>query len=147
MVRSALHRTHSSIADPLLEERMQHDSRFESTNTGDDTAIQFVLDQYSNCLNDHIKCRPNKPGSKFQPTRLIDVGHDHDGPVRLCEQSCGDYVTLSHCWGITQHLTLKKKTSDELHRGISIQRLPKTFQDAIAVARRLRIQYIWIDSL
>jgi hypothetical protein len=37
----------------------------------------------------------------------------------------------------------------EFFRGIKVNRLPKTFRDAIYFARRLnsRVQYIWIDSL
>ena len=36
---------------------------------------------------------------------------------------------------------------EEFMAGISSSQLPQTFQDAITVARRLQIRYLWIDSL
>jgi hypothetical protein len=106
-----------------------------------------MLDQYGTCLNDHATCRLNNTDSNFHPTRLIDVGQNQDRSVRLCEHSRGEYAALSHCWGTVQPFTLTKETCDELHDGISLDQLPKTFQDAIEVARRFCIQYLWIDSL
>lgn len=53
-------------------------------------------------------------------------------------------------WIVVCSIDFLKLTRDELHRfqeGIPIDSLPQTFQDAIGIARRLRIRYIWIDSL
>jgi Heterokaryon incompatibility protein (HET) len=35
----------------------------------------------------------------------------------------------------------------DMKRGMPINSLPKTFQDAMIVAKHLSMQYIWIDSL
>ncbi|KAF2809817.1 HET-domain-containing protein [Mytilinidion resinicola] len=60
----------------------------------------------------------------------------------------GKYVCLSHCWGktpITCCTTIDTvgKAMDFLDYGA----LPRNFQDAITITRRLDIQYIWIDSV
>ena len=58
-----------------------------------------------------------------------------------------EYVALSHCWGKTKPAILKKHMLGPMTSGIEWSRLPKTFQDAIVVTRRLGSRYLWIDSL
>jgi hypothetical protein len=119
----------------------------QAKNTGDDAALQFLVNKYHECRDNHSICRSGMPTLEFQPSRLIDVGNGGDALVYLCENTVGEYVTLSHCWGTVQPFTLTKRTSAELLRGISISRLPKTFRDAIEVTRKTGLRYIWIDSL
>jgi hypothetical protein len=57
------------------------------------------------------------------------------------------YITLSHCWGSHVPHKLTKKNIKFLKKGIALDSLGKTFQDAVEVARRLAVQYIWIDCL
>lgn len=63
--------------------------------------------------------------------------------------SLGNYACLSHCWGGEQPLitTLNPDTFTQYKKKIDWDILPRTFQDAIIVARRFGIQYLWIDSL
>jgi hypothetical protein len=79
---------------------------------------------------------------RFTPTRLIHIANDEYEFVHLCDNRTGEYVALSHCWGTEQPFTLTKKTCGEHHRGISLDRLPKTFRDAITITRKFWIQYI-----
>jgi Heterokaryon incompatibility protein (HET) len=44
-----------------------------------------------------------------------------------------------------EELTISK--IEDMRVGISVSELPRTFQDAIIVARRLGLRYLWIDSL
>lgn len=44
-------------------------------------------------------------------------------------------------------MVLRKDNLPELFSGISSKQLPKTFADAIEIARRIGVDYIWIDSL
>jgi hypothetical protein len=44
-------------------------------------------------------------------------------------------------------MTTKRETIEDRKRGILIRELPRTFRDAVSIARRLQIQYVWIDSL
>jgi hypothetical protein len=57
-------------------------------------------------------------------------------------------MTLSHCWGDSNDGTVLTVDMVESWK-IEIPALTKMrmFRDAIAIARRLEIQYIWIDSL
>lgn len=62
------------------------------------------------------------------------------------------YAALSHRWGSPATVDFAATTCDNLHvfqdaNGIEDGALPKTFQDAITVTRKLKIPYLWIDSL
>jgi hypothetical protein len=58
------------------------------------------------------------------------------------------YAALSHRWGKSTELssTTKENIKSRFQR-IEYSQLCRTFQDAIIVARELRIRYLWIDSL
>ncbi|KAF1994695.1 HET-domain-containing protein, partial [Amniculicola lignicola CBS 123094] len=57
------------------------------------------------------------------------------------------YACLSYCWGGPQPVRLVLDTMDAHFRGIQVNTLPKTLQDAIEVVKTLDIKYIWIDCL
>lgn len=79
------------------------------------------------------------------PTRLVEVG-THDAPTVRLRRTNGihaPYLTLSHCWG---NADIKKRTT-EGDFDIPLEQLPRTFQDAVTVTRRLGFTYLWIDSL
>jgi hypothetical protein len=40
-----------------------------------------------------------------------------------------------------------KRNIDTLSKSMRFDNLPKTFQDAIIVTRKLGVQYLWVDSL
>lgn len=95
-------------------------------------------------------------GTQWYPTRLLNVTRPElksgSDLVRLID--CAEnppakvpYLTLSHCWGATRLLCLTKSTIRELRRGFDVSLLPQTFRDAILIARRLQIPYLWIDCL
>jgi hypothetical protein len=114
-----------------------------------DQAFSQIREWLQDCENNHPDC----PRSSFPPRRLIDVGiptppsgarlvrliQDRDEPVK--------YIALSHCWGTEQNFTTTKATFDARMTEIAWNSLPKTYRDAIKVARRLHIRYIWVDSL
>lgn len=79
------------------------------------------------------------------PTRVVEVG-THDAPTVRLRRTNGihePYLTLSHCWG---NADIKKRTT-EGDFDIPLEQLPRTFQDAVTVTRRLGFAYLWIDSL
>lgn len=60
------------------------------------------------------------------------------------------YFTPSHRWGLqtsSEPIKLTRTTEGELTRGLNVSKLPKTFQDAVDVTRRLGKAFLWIDSL
>lgn len=98
----------------------------------------------------------NKP--VVSPKRLLDVGsNDGTGKIRLleCTQQTSQngthqvpkYAALSYCWGNKPPLMTMTENLDEMLDGISFEKLPRNYRDAIIVCRSLKIQYLWIDSL
>jgi hypothetical protein len=57
-----------------------------------------------------------------------------------------DYIALSHCWG-ENDCRMTRSNLTAMLESIEFESLPKTFQDAITVARKLGVPYVWIDSL
>jgi hypothetical protein len=139
-----------------LTDRQDSDGPHEeiplSFDTSSAEAWQKAMTWLSRCLHDHVTCNET---SKFPwyPTRLICVSSNQTaaGRVRLVctadQRPDGPYVTLSHCWGQLQILRLLRTNIDEFRSGISFTKLPRTFQEAVTIAQRLGISWIWIDSL
>jgi len=108
------------------------------------------------CVSEH-SCGLSAQES-FLPTRLLDVEPD-DRHIDLQLIHSSDiakqavkFVALSHCWGDSlkriKEIPKTKKASPQQHlHGIEWDALTKTFQDAVIMARRLGVRYIWIDSL
>ena len=100
-------------------------------------------DQYHECHRE----------AKFCPTRLIFVGDSDPNKLTLVEQADPvDYLALSHCWGGPTTNERKKycTTPENIQRrrnGFAYEDLPKTFQDAVQVTRKLGKWFLWIDSL
>ncbi|KAF2680845.1 HET-domain-containing protein, partial [Lentithecium fluviatile CBS 122367] len=102
------------------------------------------------CTKRHLQCQYVNTG--YQPPRLLDLSGDNP---RLQTTRNGNnegtpqpYATLSHCWGKNpSFLTLTASNIEQFSKGIPLQDLPRTFQDAVELCKRLHIWYIWIDSL
>jgi hypothetical protein len=61
----------------------------------------------------------------------------------------GSYLTLSHRWTAEAESsqTTRLNVQERQEAGFETEGLPKTFQDAIWLARQLDIPYLWIDSI
>jgi hypothetical protein len=88
------------------------------------------------------------------PSRLIDVsslGTDSASDVKLVDNLDGSkkqYITLSYCWGILKHTLRTTSRSLRLRKTrIHYSSMPRTFRDVVTIARRLGVQYVWIDAL
>jgi hypothetical protein len=121
------------------------------SNSTEDAVKEVAKGWLKTCVETHQRCNHTGLAVQSLPTRLIDVRDKGSDVVFLLESSSipesSPYATLSHCWGTSKFLELTGKTRDSLKSGIIITDLPKTFQDAIAVTRKLDIKYLWIDSL
>lgn len=109
------------------------------------------------CDDGHETCRRHEYGHKEDgdsglPTRLIDVGDT----LRLVDSASlaepSRYVALSHCWGqlAERDRFCTYKRNLEAHRtciAASVDQLPRSFRDAVVVARGIGVKYLWIDSL
>ncbi len=102
----------------------------------------------NDCTNLHKDCTSSKL-SKL-PTRVIDVGKlngSKNPKLFVSNETEGDYVALSHCWGGVISPLLTTENLIEFQTSITFSNLPANFRDAIIITRELGIQYLWIDSL
>ncbi len=102
------------------------------------------------CLASHSLCTLASPLHTPLPTRLLDLQAPCCASgIRLVDASArhGPYITLSHAWGKRRILTTTRSTIGQRQEGIALAELPKTFRDAVRVARELAVRYLWIDSL
>ncbi|OCK73507.1 HET-domain-containing protein, partial [Lepidopterella palustris CBS 459.81] len=76
------------------------------------------------CFENHSECKASLMAPIFFPTRLLDLG------------SLSETV-----------LKLTRGNFDKLKSGIDLAQMPRLYQDAIAVTRKLGVRYLWIDSL
>jgi hypothetical protein len=83
------------------------------------------------------------------PSRVIDVGLSEYSPPRLILSNGrrGRYATMVHRWGGFSGILTTKSTVHEYEAALPMVDLPRTFQDAIILTRKLGIQYLWIDIL
>lgn len=86
----------------------------------------------------------------LMPSRVINVG-PADGSkepyLQDTKGSTGQWVVLSHCWGSTVAMTTTKATLQLRQEKIPLSALPRSFQDAVVITRKLGFVHLWIDSL
>lgn len=88
------------------------------------------------------------PYNEQLPSRCIDVGINGHAQLAECSGKRGSYIVLSHRWTPeTESSRTTQHNYSSRMQDLDISRLPVLFRYAIALARRLGIQYIWIDSI
>jgi hypothetical protein len=84
-----------------------------------------------------------------QPRRVLDCRSDRS--LRLCslpqESAARQYMALSYCWGTTHPPKTEDATLSQHEESIPWNMMPQLYQDAIVLARKLDIPFLWIDSL
>ncbi|KAK3936737.1 heterokaryon incompatibility protein-domain-containing protein [Diplogelasinospora grovesii] len=117
-----------------------------------EAAIPQIQSWLAKCAPEHSACATAGCSSTKLPTRVIDVGDSCTRPPRLYvpgEGEEGRYIALSYRWGPSSMRRLMT-TLDNMSShcaGIALERFPRTYRDAIRVARALGFRYLWIDSL
>jgi hypothetical protein len=120
------------------------------------SVFNYWLDK---CQNNHPECSNDELG--FMPTRVVDVGRSENQEPRLVltadlnradphsNITASRYLAVSHCWGSTMPptATTTLSTIAEHLQTIPMTGLTRTFTDCIGIARRMQVQYLWIDSL
>jgi hypothetical protein len=83
------------------------------------------------------------------PPRVINVGESNlrEPFLEVTTRESGRYIALSHCWGSNPLIRTTKETLAQHQRQLPLDSLPKTFQDAVIITRKLNVRYLWIDSL
>jgi len=158
----------SIFVSPDLRNKVDHDIQIgfgELPSTDSETYFEIIKQWLADCDENHrATCRPllhhesswNNgtatllAAGKRLPTRVLDVGFQHDPQVRLLHTKKGDsgeWLALSHQWGPSPHFCTTTDNLPAHLSGIKVGDLPATFQDAVTVARKLGFRYLWIDSL
>lgn len=117
-------------------------------NTGSPSSWNKAKYWLNRCLTEH-ECEQNLGNISFLPHRVLDLQATSPSGISLfiSRNTPAQYACLSHCWGSSQPLrTIKSNLRSHKH-DLPLQRLPQTFQDAIAVTRHIGLRYLWIDSL
>lgn len=116
--------------------------------TDSETTFKLIKHWLQECDAQHPMCKIPEI-SHWLPSRLIYIGTNELPALQLCESAPpgSPYASLSHCWGDYTPLKLLLSNFVTFKQQLPDAELPRTFHDAISVARQLSIQYLWIDSL
>ncbi|KAK5655978.1 hypothetical protein OQA88_5116 [Cercophora sp. LCS_1] len=116
--------------------------------------LEGLQDWLAACLQ-HPRCCQTLSGAEkldpynaALPTRCIDVTGERLF-LRDTSKTTGSYLTLSHRWSAEAELsqTTQLNYQERQDVGFKIAELPKTFQDAVWLARQLDVAHLWIDSM
>jgi Heterokaryon incompatibility protein (HET) len=144
-----------SLSDFLADQRPEGSPRLIKTGfdisgwTGSSAALNKLKSWLDQC-NRHHQCIPEARRMPVLPQRVIDVKGAHADKLCLYEPRTGEksrYVCLSHCWGNSQPFTTTVDTLQARWNGFSVDELPTTFRESVALTRSLGIRYLWIDSI
>ena len=117
------------------------------SSTGSVANMGLAKEWYRRCLRDHPQCHKSPTPL---PTRLIDLGEMGGGSEPVLYETppgmTGEYVILSHCWGGGQPLEPIGPLIDRRWPLPPLSKWLRTFQDAVYIAKRFNIRYVWIDS-
>ena len=122
---------------------------------GSDDSIACIRRWISECDSKHLTCRLGLVGDAIEvepqmPTRVIDVTSfdGHQLPRLIDTRGLkGKYVAISHSWGTVVEPYTTTKNLASLKESIDFENMPKTFRDSVFIARKLGVQYVWIDSV
>lgn len=123
-------------------------------NCSDATLLQ-IAHWMGECLTSHSKCFDIQTVTATRdilPLRLLDLAPAlHTDLIKLESTEPLPvhtmYVTLSHCWGGHCKTSLTTSSLAQFQTSIQLNTLPRTFQEAVLLTRKLGIRYLWIDAL
>lgn len=124
-----------------------------SKSTNSEETLRVAESWFHNCLEKHDECKAVFQKSSFVPKRLVEIKGYENGElqVRLRVFRPGrsevSYATLSHCWCSYMPFKLTRANLKSCMKSIPMQDVSKVFQDAIQLAFRWNIRFMWIDSL
>lgn len=111
-----------------------------------DEVSRRTLAWLKNCSDNH-ECM--KKEVMPLPKRLIDVRPPDGSETPIVRQilgSCGHYIALSYVWGKNQtQMCLAPQST--LPMKIDLHLLPQTIRDAVSLTQKLRLRYLWVDTL
>lgn len=123
--------------------------------------VEMVATWLEECRRHHPACKIDQMGQNSEsalqrktselPRRVIDTGTSLDSTIRLVESLGSEeyYVASSHRWPTdpAKHYTTTRATIKNRRKSMSLEDMPRVFQDAVTATRKLGFRYLWIDSL
>ena len=139
----------------LTDQDYTHGKRSASYSNCSDATLARIAHWMGECLTSHTRCfdiQTVAATRSILPLRLLDLAPALDANfIRLQSSEPLSihtvYVTLSHCWGGYSKTTLTSSSLATFEAGIHMSTLPRTFQHAVIMTRKLGIRYLWIDAL
>ncbi|RYP71211.1 hypothetical protein DL769_004731 [Monosporascus sp. CRB-8-3] len=135
-------------------------------DSGSEKSLDVAVAWLERCVGTHERCRRRgrlvaardsdpEDAPPLLPSRVLDIGTGTDNDntlIKLIDCTSptglrGHYACLSYCWGLTTTMTTTRESYGARTSGIHLSDLPATFRDAVVVARKFRLRYLWIDSL
>ena len=124
-----------------------------ATTTRHDSCFTIIQAWLHGCESMHELCHRHKDRKHplQLPARLISITEEHTRLITadssFSSQPDTRYITLSHRWGSQDMPRLLKQNLERFRKVIDFTKMPQTFADTVDVARRLDVQFIWIDAL
>jgi hypothetical protein len=123
--------------------------------TSDETCFRRIRKWIDTCERDHDLCNLSRARSvpRRLPTRLLKVDKASPHPRLIAtsdhalKPETTRYMTLSHRWSSQAMPRLLHANYQDFKASVSTKGFPRSFRDALHVALRLDIQYVWIDAL
>ena len=114
----------------------------------DAECLDLAKSWFERCTRSHgAAC--TLPADVALPTRLVHISCDDPSQLRLCltQGMRGRYVALSYSWGQGNSFKTTSASIEILRSGFRTADLPRTLQDAVAIAQNMGFEWIWIDQL
>ncbi|KAF4633597.1 hypothetical protein G7Y89_g4522 [Cudoniella acicularis] len=123
--------------ESLAARNMDVIGRYRGDDVLSDDYATFIEACLSKCLECHIKCNRTLSGLLPIDARVAPL------PTRW------SYTALSHRWALETKLCCTTTNNDAARQfeSLWLERLPAIFRDILNLARRLKVQYVWIDTL
>lgn len=81
------------------------------------------------------------------PTRVVDCTDPENPKLLVTAGDRSAYAALSYVWGEPQPHSTTTTNLDMYQKGIAFHLLPKTIKDAILCTHKLKLKYLWTDTL
>ncbi|KAI1658775.1 heterokaryon incompatibility protein-domain-containing protein [Daldinia decipiens] len=113
--------------------------------------LKLAKSWFRQCQDNHKRCAAPLATHGAYPTRILHITSDASGLItvklRESKNTKGPYFALSHCWGSFKPVITTSANYEDHRKGIQLQDLPSSFQDAVSVTRSFGFEFLWIDSL
>ena len=120
-------------------------SKFD-TSTMSSASMALAKAWVGMCLDEHPRCA-SFGHQERGPARLVNITRPESPFLENAGRTTGEYVALSYKWGQSRRLLTCLHNLEAHYQALPLHSLPRTFKDAIRVARVLGCSFLWIDAL